>query len=83
MTHRKAPGKFYTVMAYYYQDRQAAINSCQIALSLAASTENRGRQSDALRRLAFINLKVGNAFEGQALAQESQRMAKLSGDLFI
>ncbi|KAJ7348312.1 hypothetical protein DFH08DRAFT_808049 [Mycena albidolilacea] len=82
MAHRKAPGKFYTVMAYYYQDRQAAINSCQSALSLAASTENKGRQSDALRRLAFINLKVGNASAGQALAQESQRMAKLSGDLF-
>ncbi|KAJ7624275.1 hypothetical protein DFH06DRAFT_1104487 [Mycena polygramma] len=63
-------------------DLPAALNYSQIVLSLASSTGNTKRHSQALNRMAWINWLMGSYSAAEASAKESQRLAQISADLY-
>ncbi|KAJ7875978.1 hypothetical protein B0H13DRAFT_2549340 [Mycena leptocephala] len=84
--HFDDPGPKCRVLAYYYVDHEdlpAAINICQTELSLAISMQNTGKQCLALCHLAWCKWYLGDHRAAQGHAYESQRLAKISSDLFI
>ncbi|KAJ7708576.1 hypothetical protein B0H16DRAFT_659714 [Mycena metata] len=70
---------FYTNLGDYYSelDIPAALEYCQMGLSLAKSHKNIRGQSC----LSWIKYVTGDYITAQADAQEVQRLAKMSGDL--
>jgi tetratricopeptide (TPR) repeat protein len=54
----------------------------EMGLSLATSTSNTKRQSECLGILAWIKWNAGDYSTARLHAEESQRVAKISGDLF-
>ncbi|KAJ7457016.1 hypothetical protein FB451DRAFT_600510 [Mycena latifolia] len=76
----------YIIIGIYYlhhnNDIPAAINSFQSALSLATLVGNSKRESEALYNLAWTNWQCGDYYAGQMRANQSQRVAKISGHLF-
>ncbi|KAJ7620506.1 hypothetical protein DFH06DRAFT_1306113 [Mycena polygramma] len=65
------------------QDLPAALNYGQIGLSLASSAGNTKRHSQALDRLAWTNWLIGSYSVAQTYAKESQRLARVSADLYM
>jgi tetratricopeptide (TPR) repeat protein len=77
-------GLFYAVAADYYRastDIAAAMQLCESGLAIATSIGNMKRQSQALRLLALIKKDCGKFSEAMEHASDSQRLAKLCGDL--
>ncbi|KAJ7801047.1 P-loop containing nucleoside triphosphate hydrolase protein, partial [Mycena olivaceomarginata] len=78
--------RFYTYIANYYRgsasDLVKAIEFCQAAVSLAHSTGNTKRHSDALCHLASMNERIGDYSTAQLQAFEAQRLARISANLF-
>ncbi|KAJ7770057.1 hypothetical protein B0H16DRAFT_1777129 [Mycena metata] len=75
---------FYTALGYYYSSKlnsPAALQYCQMGLSLAKSHGNIRWQSAALLRLSFIKYSTGDHIIAQSYAQEMQRLASISGNL--
>jgi hypothetical protein len=79
-------GTLYTRFADYYQRRQhhfsTAMNFCQCAISLAISTQNTIRHSDALSSLAWTNWRLGDYSATLVHGREAGRLARIFGDLF-
>jgi tetratricopeptide (TPR) repeat protein len=70
---------------YYFQhmhDLAKGINFSQMAISLAISDGNSNRHSEGLTELAWIHWQHGDFAAAQEYAQESQRLARMSGLLF-
>jgi tetratricopeptide (TPR) repeat protein len=82
-----ALGQFYNVVAHYHsrvrRDHCAAIQFCQASLALAISTGSLDRQSNTLQQLAFIKTNSGDYSGATKDASESQRVAKIAGNLYI
>ncbi|KAJ7321678.1 hypothetical protein DFH08DRAFT_818541 [Mycena albidolilacea] len=78
--------RFYLCMAGYHwelkSDLVGASNLCKKSISLAFSTGNSKRQSQALCKLAWINISLGNYSEAQMHAYEAQKLARISGYLY-
>ncbi|KAJ7719507.1 hypothetical protein B0H16DRAFT_1795271 [Mycena metata] len=78
--------RFHNTLAWYYLQQPhgvpEAIEHCQIALHLAQTNGNYKEQCIALVSLSWIEWLGGNYTVARAYAQEAQRLAKLSGDLF-
>ncbi|KAJ7350877.1 hypothetical protein DFH08DRAFT_806856 [Mycena albidolilacea] len=78
--------KLYNSMAFYYRnfenDLVEAENMCKKSISLAIPTGNSKRHSNALDQLAWINLQLGKYSVAQMYAYESQKLARVSGDLY-
>ncbi|KAJ7818560.1 hypothetical protein B0H13DRAFT_1922190 [Mycena leptocephala] len=55
---------------------------CETAISLALSTQNTKMQSCALAFLAWIKWTTGDYFTAQLYAKETQRLARISADLY-
>ncbi|KAJ6563268.1 hypothetical protein DFH09DRAFT_1278943 [Mycena vulgaris] len=55
----------------------------QTGLSLAISTGNTKRQCQSSGGLAYLQWQMGDPAAGQMYASEAQRLAKISGDLYI
>ncbi|KAJ7787361.1 hypothetical protein B0H14DRAFT_2537491, partial [Mycena olivaceomarginata] len=76
---------FYICIANYYQgsvnDLVKAIEFCQAAVSLAHSTGNTKRHSEALYSLALMNERIGDYSTAQLQAFEAQRLARISANL--
>ncbi|KAJ7935866.1 hypothetical protein B0H13DRAFT_1853979 [Mycena leptocephala] len=74
--------RFYICIANYYklhgQDLSSAISFLHMAISLADSTGNNRRHSQALHILARLKQFVGDYSASQLYAHESQRMARIS-----
>lgn len=67
---------------YYFAEHnniKAALEYGKTALSFATSTKE---QSAALQVLAIMNWVHGDYLEGQTHANEAQRLARISGDLW-
>ncbi|KAJ7648978.1 hypothetical protein DFH06DRAFT_1300232, partial [Mycena polygramma] len=76
---------FYLSLAFIYRDKRdfsTALNFTQLAISLATSSGNTKKHSQALRSMAWTNFRLGNYAATQAYAKESQRLARISGDLW-
>jgi tetratricopeptide (TPR) repeat protein len=73
-------------MTDYYQevkiDIGQAVNTCKKLISLATQTGNISRHSQGLGRLAWINLELGVYSVAQMDAHESQKLFRVSGDLY-
>jgi tetratricopeptide (TPR) repeat protein len=82
-----ALGMFYNVASYYHnavhRESGAAIQFCQCGLALAVSIESMQWKSQALHQLARIKLASGDFSGAQESASESQRAAKIAGNLYI
>jgi tetratricopeptide (TPR) repeat protein len=79
-------GLFYAVVANYHsvhQDHDASMHFCQSGLSLAISIGSLDRQSKALVRLALLKMDSGDFPGAREVASESQRAAKIAGNLLI
>ncbi|KAJ7821123.1 hypothetical protein B0H14DRAFT_1337019 [Mycena olivaceomarginata] len=78
--------RFYTRIADYYRgsasDLVKAIEFCQAAVSLAHSTGNTKRHSNALCNLASMNEQIGDYSTAQLQAVEAQRLARISANLY-
>ncbi|KAJ7804177.1 hypothetical protein B0H14DRAFT_3154111 [Mycena olivaceomarginata] len=78
--------RLYNSMAFYYEelktDLVGAANMCKESISLAISTGNNKRYSQALHRLAWINSQLGKYSIAQMYAYEAQRLARVCGDLY-
>ncbi|KAJ7772492.1 hypothetical protein B0H14DRAFT_3164791, partial [Mycena olivaceomarginata] len=72
-------------LKYYYQgsasDLVKAIEFYQAAISLAHSTGNTKRHTDALCSLALMNQQIGDYSTSQLQAFEAQRLARISANL--
>ncbi|KAJ7798695.1 hypothetical protein B0H14DRAFT_30914 [Mycena olivaceomarginata] len=77
---------FYMITAYYYteakDDLLEAAKMCNRAILLGISTGYIKGQVHALRQLAWIELLHGEHFKVQLYAQQSQRLARVAGDLY-
>ncbi|KAJ7495123.1 hypothetical protein FB451DRAFT_1477655 [Mycena latifolia] len=77
----------YVVLAEYYStvihDIPRAISFAQNGLSLPISTGNTRRQADMLRQLGLIKWRTGDYSVALGHASESQRLARISGNLFV
>ncbi|KAJ7609338.1 hypothetical protein DFH06DRAFT_1148458 [Mycena polygramma] len=77
---------FYLALASFYMniksDLPGALNFCQNVLNLASSAENTKRHAQALNTMAWINWLIGSYSTGQAYAEDSQRLARISADLY-
>ncbi|KAJ7603211.1 hypothetical protein DFH06DRAFT_1152061 [Mycena polygramma] len=74
--------KFYISLTHYHMEHQAMAQSsifCQSCLSLAISTKNILRQSNAFYMFALIKWYTGNYPAAQRHAYESRRLALVSG----
>jgi hypothetical protein len=56
---------------------------CHLAILLATTSGNTKRHSQALEHLAWIKWIFGDYFASQGHAQEAQRLARISADLYI
>jgi tetratricopeptide (TPR) repeat protein len=65
----------------YKSDIPTATTLCETAISLATSTGNTKRVSQALTASAWIKWKLGNYADAQVHAHEAQRLARMSGNL--
>ncbi|KAJ7912915.1 hypothetical protein B0H13DRAFT_1874358 [Mycena leptocephala] len=77
--------KLYNVLATYYQamgDISSATKFCVAAISLALSTGNTKMHSQGLRNLAWAELTLGDCSAAQMHANEAQRLAIISADLY-
>ncbi|KAJ7925070.1 hypothetical protein B0H13DRAFT_2574415 [Mycena leptocephala] len=77
--------RFLNSLAYYYQTRgdiSSATQSCGAAISLAFSTGNTNLHSQALRNLAWVEWNFANYSTAQMHANEAQRLAIISADLY-
>ncbi|KAJ6481615.1 hypothetical protein DFH09DRAFT_1292368 [Mycena vulgaris] len=75
---------FYIMVADHYRRQEEyprAMQFSQTALALAISTGNTEDHSHALGEVAIIESTIGNYSAGQVHAKESQRLAKLTGNL--
>ncbi|KAJ7779664.1 hypothetical protein B0H16DRAFT_1829760 [Mycena metata] len=71
--------------AYWLQSNHnipAALQHCQIALSLAQANRSLKRQCDALYTLGLIEIVAGDHAAGRVHSREVQRLAKISGDVY-
>ncbi|KAJ7477514.1 hypothetical protein FB451DRAFT_190982 [Mycena latifolia] len=77
----------YMVLAEYYStvnhNIPKAISFAQSGLSLSISTGNTRTQADMLTALALIKWRTGDYSAGQRHAYEVQRLARISGNLFV
>ncbi|KAJ7469001.1 hypothetical protein FB451DRAFT_1368665 [Mycena latifolia] len=76
----------YTVFAQYYNsnsDIPRATSLVQNGLSLSISNGNTRQQADLLSQLAWIKWRTGDYSAGQEHAYESQRLARISGNVFV
>ncbi|KAJ7446584.1 hypothetical protein FB451DRAFT_1148432 [Mycena latifolia] len=77
---------FYIQAAKYYRaharDMLRATEYAQAGLSLSISLGNTGRQSGSIAILAWIKWTTGDYAAAQMYAYESQRLAKISGDVY-
>jgi tetratricopeptide (TPR) repeat protein len=80
-------GQFYNIAADHYHDvnadRLTAMQFCQSGLALALVIGDKERQSLALCVLAYLKTKAGYFSEAQEIASESQRAARLAGNLYV
>ncbi|KAJ7818679.1 hypothetical protein B0H14DRAFT_1369053, partial [Mycena olivaceomarginata] len=78
---------FYITTARQYSETKhdllAAANICKRAISLGISTGYIQGQAQALYRLAWVEYLRGEHSKVQLYAQQSQRLARASGDLYI
>ncbi|KAJ7917620.1 hypothetical protein B0H13DRAFT_1870085 [Mycena leptocephala] len=77
--------RFYNVLAYYYEitgDILSAKKFSGAAISLALSTGNTKMHSLGLCDLAWVEWKHGDYSTAQVHANEAQRLALISADLF-
>ncbi|KAJ6550485.1 hypothetical protein DFH09DRAFT_1039362 [Mycena vulgaris] len=78
--------RFYDTAAQYWRshhrDLLEAIKFTQIGVTLAVSTGNTKRLSDLLVTLASLKYQSGDYSAGRAHAYESERLAKISADLY-
>ncbi|KAJ7896649.1 hypothetical protein B0H14DRAFT_450539 [Mycena olivaceomarginata] len=78
--------RFYLGMSSCYKevknDFGGAANMCKKLISFASQTGNIRRHSEGLRQLARINLELGACSEAQMDAHESQKLSRVSGDLY-
>jgi tetratricopeptide (TPR) repeat protein len=85
-TEKSCLGRFYIILAFYHHgnkhDIPTAINFCETAISLAASTGNTQRHSEALCYLARIKWCLGDFPSARVHACDAQRLARISGNLF-
>ncbi|KAJ7813284.1 hypothetical protein B0H14DRAFT_1443521 [Mycena olivaceomarginata] len=85
-SHKYYSGRLYYKMALYYlyfkADLVEAANMCKKSISLAVLTGNNKRHSHALDHLAWINIQLGEYSVAQMYAYETQRLARVSGDLY-
>jgi tetratricopeptide (TPR) repeat protein len=80
-----ALGQFYHVVSAYQRfnsDQVTAQKFCQSGLALAISIESSKRESMALCELAWIKAEAGDFSGAQRSACESQRAARIGGNLF-
>jgi tetratricopeptide (TPR) repeat protein len=64
------------------QDLSSAMKYCQIAISLAISNGNTKQHAHGLQHIAFLNWMHGDYSASKMHAQESQRLARTSGDFY-
>jgi tetratricopeptide (TPR) repeat protein len=79
-------GSFYNAAAEYHrvsQNYAAAMQFCQSALALAVSTGSPKRQSQALQVSAWVKIDSGDFSGSKDDASESQRAAKITGNLYV
>jgi hypothetical protein len=79
-------GRFYNVVARYHSGNSnpdAAMKFCQSGLALATSMGSPNGQAVALSSLAWIKREFGDLAGAKEAASESQRMAKIAGNLHI
>ncbi|KAJ6549254.1 hypothetical protein DFH09DRAFT_1039450 [Mycena vulgaris] len=77
---------FYNTTAGYQRaqnDQVTARKFCQSGLSLAISIGSAKRQSLALLELAWIKFDSGHFLEAKEDASEAQRVAKITGNLYV
>ncbi|KAJ7857962.1 hypothetical protein B0H14DRAFT_678239, partial [Mycena olivaceomarginata] len=78
--------RLYNIMAFSYQylktDLVEAANMCEKSISLAISTGNSRRHSQALTQLAWMNFQLGKYSVTQMYAYEARKLARVSGDLY-
>ncbi|KAJ7480714.1 hypothetical protein FB451DRAFT_1365146 [Mycena latifolia] len=78
---------FYTAVTEFYQfikqDIPRAVHFSQAALSLSISSGSSLRQAYSLHRVARIEWQTGDYYAAQVHALESQRLARISADLYI
>ncbi|KAJ7107946.1 hypothetical protein C8R44DRAFT_804463 [Mycena epipterygia] len=78
--------RFYDTVAQYWRshhrDLPEAIHFTQAGISFATSTGNTKRLSELLVTLASLKYQVGDYTAGRVDAYESQRLAKISADLY-
>ncbi|KAJ7855380.1 hypothetical protein B0H13DRAFT_2577854 [Mycena leptocephala] len=75
----------YNALTYYYQtkgDMSSATKSSRAAISLALSTRNNKQHSHGLRNCAWVEWDLGDYAAAQEHANEAQRLALISADLF-
>ncbi|KAJ7318398.1 hypothetical protein DFH08DRAFT_820000 [Mycena albidolilacea] len=66
----------------YAQDFSTAIKFCHLAISLAISTGNTNRQSEALVDLSLISCELGDYPASLTHAWEAQKLARISANLY-
>ncbi|KAJ7318392.1 P-loop containing nucleoside triphosphate hydrolase protein, partial [Mycena albidolilacea] len=78
--------RFYLSMSGYYHniknDLVGAVSMCKRLISLAIQTGNTRRYSHGLSKLAWINIQLGTYSEAQMDACKSQKLSRVSGDLY-
>ncbi|KAJ7900648.1 hypothetical protein B0H14DRAFT_3752927 [Mycena olivaceomarginata] len=78
--------RFYFNMASYYQavknNLGGAANMCKKLISLATQTGNIRAHSQGSGLLAWISIQLGTYSVAQMDARESQKLSRISGDLF-
>ncbi|KAJ7896686.1 hypothetical protein B0H14DRAFT_3124887 [Mycena olivaceomarginata] len=78
--------RFYFNMTDYYQvaknDLGRAANMCKKLISLATQTGNIRRHGQGLHLLTWLNLYLGKYSAAQMDAHESQKLSRVSGDLY-
>ncbi|KAJ7681536.1 hypothetical protein B0H14DRAFT_3678208 [Mycena olivaceomarginata] len=78
--------RFYLNMTTYYynvkNDCVGAVNMCKRLISVATKTGNTRRHGHGLRKLAWINMRLGIYSVAQMDACESQKLSRVSGDLY-
>jgi tetratricopeptide (TPR) repeat protein len=84
-TNRVNTGRFYNSLGYYYRikgDISSAMKVSATAISLALSTENTKQCSQGLCNLACVEWNIGDYSAAQVHANEAQRLAIISADLY-
>jgi hypothetical protein len=72
-------------LVYYYQikgDVSSVKKICEAVISLTLSTGNTKRHSEGLQNLAWVEWNFGDYSAAQVHANEAQRLALISADLY-